>query len=143
MPPAPEGEPLAAEPVEWPPFWSEAPLRFGWAAGATAAAVQAASDPQAAGHRQTVSDPQALGDAAPMAAFERRAYLRAERSRLVADLHRRDGRSHREINSWLNRELGIARVEQATIEQLERSVQRLVRELTRHPPRARPARPVA
>ncbi len=68
---------------------------------------------------------------APMAAFERRAHLRAERSRLVADLHRRDGRSHREINSWLNREVGIARVDDATIEQLERSVKRLVKELTR------------
>jgi superfamily II DNA or RNA helicase len=68
---------------------------------------------------------------APMAAFERRAHLREERSRLVADLHRRDGRSHREINSWLNREVGIARVDDATIEQLERSVKRLVKELTR------------
>jgi len=73
---------------------------------------------------------------APMAAFERRAHLRAERSRLVADLHRRDGRSHREINSWLNREMGIARVEDATIEQLERSVKRLVTELTRRSSRA-------
>ncbi|MFI5009360.1 MAG: DEAD/DEAH box helicase [Solirubrobacterales bacterium] len=85
---------------------------------------------------------------APPAAFERRAHLRAERSRLVADVHRRDGRSHREINSWINREMGIARVEDATIEQLERSVKRLVRELTRKtaarpgPPRARGARPV-
>jgi superfamily II DNA or RNA helicase len=83
---------------------------------------------------------------APMAAFERRAHLRAERSRLVADLHRRDGRSHREINSWLNREVGIARVDDATIDQLDRSVKRLVKELTRKsvarsaPPRAPLAR---
>jgi superfamily II DNA or RNA helicase len=69
--------------------------------------------------------------AAPMPAFERRAHLRSERSRLVADLHRRDKRSHREINAWVNREAGIARVDAATIEQLERSVALLVRELTR------------
>jgi len=69
--------------------------------------------------------------AAPMAAFERRAQLRAERSRLVADLNRRDKRSHREINAWVNREVGVARVDSATVEQLERSVVLLVRELTR------------
>ena len=67
----------------------------------------------------------------PGAAFERRADLRAERSRLVADLHRRDGRSHREINAWLNRAVGVDRVEQATIPQLERSIAALVKELTR------------
>jgi superfamily II DNA or RNA helicase len=67
----------------------------------------------------------------PPAAFERRDDLRLERSRLVADLHRRDGRSHREINAWLNRAVGVDRVESATIPQLERSVQRLVKELSR------------
>jgi hypothetical protein len=73
----------------------------------------------------------ASGQPAPMAAFERRAHLRSERSRLVADLHRRDRRSHREINAWINREVGIVRVDDATIDQLERSVKLLVRELTR------------
>jgi superfamily II DNA or RNA helicase len=77
--------------------------------------------------------------AAPVAAFERRADLRAERSRLVADLHRRERRSHREINAWLNREVGIARVDGASIEQLERSIALLVKELTRLSRRA-PAR---
>jgi superfamily II DNA or RNA helicase len=70
-------------------------------------------------------------EAAPPAAFERRADLRAERSRLVADLHRRDGRSHREINAWLNRAVGVDRVESATIPQLERSIAALVKELTK------------
>jgi superfamily II DNA or RNA helicase len=65
------------------------------------------------------------------AAFERRADLRAERSRRVADLHRRDGRSHREINAWLNRTVGVDRVERATIPQLERSIAALVKELTK------------
>jgi superfamily II DNA or RNA helicase len=68
---------------------------------------------------------------APPAAFERRADLRAERSRLVADLHRRDGRGHREINAWLNRAVGVDRVESATIPQLECSIAALVKELTR------------
>jgi superfamily II DNA or RNA helicase len=70
-------------------------------------------------------------------AFERRESLRQERSRLVADLQRRDGRSHREINAWLNQAVGIARVDAATIEQLERSVQALVKELTRKSRRRR------
>jgi len=68
---------------------------------------------------------------APPAAFERRDDLRQERSRLVADLHRRDGRSHREINAWLNRTVGVDRVESASIPQLERSVAALVKELSR------------
>jgi hypothetical protein len=67
----------------------------------------------------------------PPAAFERRDDLRQERSRLVADLHRRDGRSHREINAWLNRAVGVDRVETATIPQLERSIATLVKELTK------------
>jgi superfamily II DNA or RNA helicase len=69
--------------------------------------------------------------AAAPAAFERRAELRAERSRLVADLQRRGGGSHREINAWLNRKVGVERVERASIEQLERSIATLVKELTR------------
>jgi hypothetical protein len=71
-----------------------------------------------------------------MAAFERRAQLRTERSRLVADVHRREGLGHREINAWLNREVGVARVETASVAQLERSVELLVRRLTRHGARA-------
>jgi hypothetical protein len=64
-------------------------------------------------------------------AFERRALLRSERHRLVSEVRRRDGTSHREINAWLNRQLGIARVEEATLTELERSVELLVRQLTR------------
>ena len=63
-------------------------------------------------------------------AFERRAQLRSERHRLVSDLRRRDGVSHREINAWLNRKLGITSVEQATLDQLERSVELLLGRLT-------------
>jgi superfamily II DNA or RNA helicase len=74
-----------------------------------------------------------------MPVFERRADLRRERTHLVAELHRRDGRSHREINSWVNRVVGLERVEQASIEQLERSIETLVKELTRASRRGAPA----
>jgi hypothetical protein len=63
-------------------------------------------------------------------AFERRAMLRDERHRLVSEVRRRDGTSHREINAWLNRKLGISSVEQATLTDLERSVQLLVGKLS-------------
>ena len=63
-------------------------------------------------------------------AFERRGLLRDKRHRLVADLRRRDDRSHAEINLWVNRASGIRRVEDATIAQLERSVELLLAELS-------------
>jgi superfamily II DNA or RNA helicase len=67
----------------------------------------------------------------PTPAFERRARLRDERHRLVAELTRRDGSTHREINAWVNRKLGIASVEQASLDELERSVDLLLGKLTR------------
>ena len=73
---------------------------------------------------------------APPATYERREELRRERGRLVGELHRRDGRAHREINAWLNRVVGVGRVEDASIEQLERSIAALVGELTRRRGRA-------
>jgi superfamily II DNA or RNA helicase len=75
-------------------------------------------------------------EVAPVAAFERRDQLRQERSRLVAELHRRDGRPHREINAWVNRKVGLQRVEKASIQQLESSIEALVGELTRSSRRA-------
>lgn len=73
---------------------------------------------------------------APVAAFERREDLRQERSRLVAELHRKDGRTHREINAWVNRAVGVERVENASIKQLQRSIDALVGELERSSRRA-------
>ncbi|MGH2857079.1 MAG: hypothetical protein ACRDMJ_06295, partial [Solirubrobacteraceae bacterium] len=73
----------------------------------------------------------APGDTRPLPAFERRSQLRDERHRLVSELRRRDGSSHQEINAWLNHRLGIASVEQATLNDLEQSVELLVRRLTR------------
>jgi superfamily II DNA or RNA helicase len=66
-------------------------------------------------------------------AFEQRARLRNERHRLVAELTRRDGSSHREVNAWINRKLGIRSVEHATVNDLERSVELLVSKLARRP----------
>jgi superfamily II DNA or RNA helicase len=90
--------------------------------------------PQVTSQNSTTVTAQAAvptSEPAPRAAFERRQHLREERSRLVADLQRRGGGSHREINAWLNRAVGVQRVESASIEQLERSVKTLVKELTR------------
>jgi superfamily II DNA or RNA helicase len=61
--------------------------------------------------------------------YERRAKLRAQRHRLVSDLARRDRTGQREINSWVNRELGIASVAKASIEELERSIEWLERRM--------------
>ena len=72
----------------------------------------------------------AVPDAAPepprLSAFERRDILRDKRHRLVADLGRRERRPHNQINAWLNQEIGVTRVEDATIEQLEQSVSLLL-----------------
>lgn len=64
-------------------------------------------------------------------AYERRAILRDKRHRLVSELARRDRQSHAEVNGWLNRETGVRRVGEASLEQLGRSVELLLRALTR------------
>jgi superfamily II DNA or RNA helicase len=78
------------------------------------------------------ADAREAQNAAPreVPAFERRARLRDERHRLVSEVRRRDGTSHREINAWLNRAVGIRSVEQATIDELEKSVELLMGKLT-------------
>jgi hypothetical protein len=60
-----------------------------------------------------------------VSAFERRKRLREDRRRLVNDLGRRQNRTPADVNAWLNRELGVGRVGDATIEQLERSIELL------------------
>ena len=97
------------------------------AAPAAAAWPMAAAPGPAANATAHQSGPDALG---ALPAFERRARLRDERHRLVAEVLRRDGSSHREINAWLNRKLGIASVEQASLEDLQRSVDLLVGKLS-------------
>ena len=67
---------------------------------------------------------------AALSSFERRALLRDKRHGLVSELRRRDNRPQREINAWLNREVGVVGVADATLEQLERSCELLLDELT-------------
>jgi hypothetical protein len=43
---------------------------------------------------------------------------------------RRDGSSQRDVNAWVNRRLGSARVDDATLAQLQRSVELLLDNLT-------------
>jgi hypothetical protein len=69
-------------------------------------------------------------DEPDMAAFERRDLLRDKRHRLVADLRRSQGGTHAEINRWLNKSCGIRKVEDASIDQLERSIELLLRRLS-------------
>jgi superfamily II DNA or RNA helicase len=88
-----------------------------------ATAPASSADPDAAGSEP--SQPR-------RSAFERRAALRAERHRLVSELRRVDGRSQREINAWLNRATNVARVDDATIDQLQRSIDLLVEALRKH-----------
>jgi superfamily II DNA or RNA helicase len=61
--------------------------------------------------------------------FERRKRLREDRRRLVSDLGRKQGRPPAEINAWVNGRVGVPRVQDATIEQLERSIDLLFEEL--------------
>jgi len=42
-----------------------------------------------------------------------------------------EGRTYREINSWLNRQTKVDSVDAATVEQLERSIELLQAELDR------------
>jgi superfamily II DNA or RNA helicase len=97
----------------------------------------AAPSPGAARWATAMAEPQPAADVdqdggpTQVPAFERRARLRDERHRLVSEVRRRDGTSHREINAWLNRKLGIASVEDATLDDLERSVELLVGKLSR------------
>jgi superfamily II DNA or RNA helicase len=111
--PSPEAEfvPLSAE------FASQMTL-FG--APVTTTVVEAKPPP-----------PPPVEDAQPAPLFERRSDLRRERSRLVAEIHRHDGRGHREINAWVNRAVGVERVESASVKQLQRSIEALERELKR------------
>jgi superfamily II DNA or RNA helicase len=74
--------------------------------------------------------PPAAGAAPPPGAgqepmFQRRRRLRDKRQGLVVTLAGMEGRSHREVNTWCNKEVGTVGVREATIEQLERSIELL------------------
>jgi hypothetical protein len=64
-------------------------------------------------------------------AYATRERLRGERRRLVTDVARRTGKSHREIQARINRDTRVRSVAGASIEQLERGNAILRRELWR------------
>src|SRR4051794_2785758 len=72
-----------------------------------------------------------------ISAFERRKRLREDRRRLVSDLARKQNRTPAEVNAWLNTEVGVSRVQDATIDQLERSTNMLFEALRAAPARRR------
>jgi superfamily II DNA or RNA helicase len=144
--PAPEFVPLSADVAPQLTLFGGAPpaaaraLAARWpTADALSAANAASTGPAAPAGPAAVNGTAAPGGTTAtngtagrreIPAFERRAQLREERHRLVSEVRRRDGSSHREINAWLNRKLGIAGVEQATLADLERSVELLVGKLS-------------
>jgi superfamily II DNA or RNA helicase len=62
--------------------------------------------------------------------YARRAGLRAERQKLVGSLRRLTGDPFAQINARVNGKAGVTRVEDATVDQLERSIGLLLDELT-------------
>jgi superfamily II DNA or RNA helicase len=90
-------------------------------------------DPQPAAKRPIVAAaaPAPAEDREPEreSAYAARERLRAERSRLVAQVARRSGKSHREIQARVNRATRASSVSSATIDQLERGNAVLRREL--------------
>jgi hypothetical protein len=69
--------------------------------------------------------------AVPTTAYERREQLREHRARLVAELSRITGEPHKTIHARLNTQTGAKSVSAATVDQLERSNELLLRELRR------------
>jgi hypothetical protein len=67
----------------------------------------------------------------PETAYERRERLRDRRARLVADLSRLSGEPYKTIHGRLNRATGAKSVAAATSDQLERSIELLLKELRR------------
>lgn len=89
-------------------------------------------DPKPAPKKPIAVPPPASGRAPEReSAYATRERLRNERKRLVADVARRTGQSHREVQSRLNRGTGVRSVTNATIEQLERGNELLRKELWR------------
>jgi hypothetical protein len=90
-----------------------------------------AVQPMAAPAPAAADPPAEAGEPAAVPAFERRRILRARRHGLVSELARSRRCGHREANQWINQKVGLRRVDEATIEQLERSCDLLVSELAR------------
>ena len=63
--------------------------------------------------------------------YQRRRDLRGERHRLISELARKRRWQHSQANAWINGKVGISRVDDATIDQLQKSCDLLVAELIR------------
>jgi len=81
--------------------------------------------------QHTPAAPDVVEPDAPEPTHVRRRRLRERRSNLVREVARKRRQSHREVNARTNRSVGLRSVADATVEQLERSVARLERELRR------------
>jgi len=84
--------------------------------------------------KKTLAKPEAASEGSEPereSAYAMRERLRAERRRLVGDIARRTGKSHREVQARINRATRARSVSSATIEQLERGNEKLRRELWR------------
>jgi hypothetical protein len=91
-------------------------------------------DPEPVAKQPIVANPASPpegGEPARESAYAARERLRAERSRMVGDLARRTGKSHRDIQARINRETKVGSVAKATIQQLERGNELLRRDLWR------------
>jgi hypothetical protein len=99
---------------------------FGGPQTVTPSPIMAAFTPAVPGADDDDAEAEVAAAQSRLSAFERRNILRDKRHRLVGDLGRRDRRPHREINAWLNQAVGVTRVEDATLDQLERSINLLL-----------------
>jgi superfamily II DNA or RNA helicase len=90
-------------------------------------------DPKPAAKRAIAVARPAPADREPEreSAYATRERLRAERRRLVGDVSRRTGKSHKEIQARVNRETKVRSVANATIDQLEKGNAILRRDLWR------------
>jgi superfamily II DNA or RNA helicase len=91
-------------------------------------------DPKPAKKAAAFAKPKAASDELEPereSAYATRERLRGERSRLVANVARRTGKSHREVQGRINRATRARSVASATIEQLGRGNAMLRRELSR------------
>jgi superfamily II DNA or RNA helicase len=75
-------------------------------------------------------EPEPMLDEPGTPLYARRAGMRKERQKLVGSLRRITGEPFTQINARINGKAGVSRVEDATVEQLERSISLLLDELT-------------
>jgi superfamily II DNA or RNA helicase len=69
------------------------------------------------------------GQAVEVPLWQQRQRLRETRHRLVGELGRTRRATQREVNAWVNKQIGITRVQDATVEQLEQSIDLIERAL--------------